>query len=113
MTRSCEQLLDVLVDVGDTQWSINATKEHLHKSLYKLLKPVNYKHEEYSSAVFKSLWTKEVDYPFLNQQSKASIYSNGFNDEVPENVKFMTGQLAGNYELKDFGGHLWHDDGGK
>jgi len=113
MTRSCEQLLDVLVDVGDTQWSINATKEHLHKSLYKLLKPVNYKHEEYSSAIFKSLWTKEVDYPFLNQQSKASIYSNGFNDEVPENVKFMTGQLAGNYELKEFGGHLWHDDGGK
>lgn len=113
MAKSCEQLLDVLIDVGDSQWSINATKENLFKSLHKSLTPINYKHEEFSSAVFKSLWTKELEFPFLNQQSKATIYSNGFNDEVPENVRFMTGQLAGNYELKDFGGHLWHDSGDK
>lgn len=111
MTKSCESLLDLLLEVGDSQWSVNATKEKLSKSLYPHYQPVNYKQEEYSSAVFKSLWTKELHFPFKNLNSKASIYSNGFNDGIAENVKFRTGQFDGNYEFKDFGGHIWHDTG--
>lgn len=111
MTKSCETLLDLLLEVGDSQWSVNATKEKLSKALYPHYQPVNYKQEEYSSAVFKSLWTKELHFPFKNLNSKASIYSNGFNDGIAENVKFRTGQFDGNYEFKDFGGHIWHDTG--
>lgn len=110
MTKSCESLLDVLLEIGDSQWSINATKEFLSTSLHNSYRPVNYKLEEYSSAVFKSLWTKELEFPF-NSQGNASIYSNGFNDEIPENVKFKSGQFSGNYELKDLGGQIWHDTG--
>jgi len=111
MSKSCESLLDVLLEIGDSQWSINATKEFLSTSLHNSYRPVNYKLEEYSSAVFKSLWTKELEFPFNNSQSNASIYSNGFNDEIPENVKFKSGQFSGNYELKDLGGQIWHDTG--
>lgn len=111
MTKSCESLLDLLLEVGDKQWSINATKELLSKDLYGSYTPVNYKLEEYSSAVFKSLWTKDLDFPFNNSQSNASIYSNGFNDEIPENVKFRSGQFSGNHELSDLGGQIWHDTG--
>jgi len=110
MTKSCEDLLDLLIEVGGEQWSINATKEFLSKSLHHSYTPVNYKLEEYSSAVFKSLWTKELDFPF-NGQGNASVYSNGFNDEVPQNVRFKAGQFSGNHELNQLGGHIWHDTG--
>ncbi len=113
MTRSCKELLDTIIDVGDSQWSLNATKDSISNALYKLHQPVNYKHEDYASAIFKNLWTKEVNFPFSSKRSKSSIYSNGFNDEVPENVNFQAGQLEGNYELEDFGGHIWHDNGDK
>jgi hypothetical protein len=110
MTKSCEDLLDLLIEVGGEQWSINATKEFLSKSLHDSYTPVNYKLEEYSSAVFKRLWTKELDFPF-NGQGNASVYSNGFNDEVPQNVRFKAGQFSGNHELNQLGGHIWHDTG--
>ena len=111
MTKSCENLLDLLIEVGDEQWSINATKEFLSKSLHNSYTPVNYKLEEYSSAVFKNLWTKELEFPFNNTQGNASLYSNGFNDEVPQNVRFKAGQLSGNHELNELGGQIWHDTG--
>jgi len=111
MSKSCESLLDLLKDIDDSQWSINATKSHINKQIFNKLESVNYKEEQYSSNIFKSLWTKEIEFPLSDNKSKSTIYSNGFNDEIPENVLFKNGMLDGNYELKDIGGHIWHDTG--
>ena len=113
MSKSCEDLLDIVIDRGASEWSINATKERLNKSLHRFLQTVNFKQEEYSSALFKSLWTKKLESPLKNNSSKATIYSNGFNDHVPSNIRFRAGQLQANYEMQDRGGHIWHDSGDK
>jgi len=111
MNNSCESLLEIIKEIGEPDWSINATKSNINKKVFDKLQQINYKQEDYSSAIFKSLWTKEVYFPLTNNKVKSTIFSNGFNDEHPENVLFKNGQLEGNYELKDFGGHIWHDTG--
>lgn len=111
MTKSCESLLDLLKDIGESQWSINATKSVINEKIIDKLESVNYKEEQYSSNLFKSLWTKEIEFPLHDNKAKSTLYSNGFNDEIPENVLFKNGVLEGNYELTDVGGHIWHDTG--
>ena len=64
MSRTCENILDTILEYKtQNTWSINATKDHITPKLLKNLNTINYKQELYSSAIFKSLWTKEYEYP--------------------------------------------------
>ena len=124
MSRTCENILDSILEYKtQNTWSINATKDHITPKLLKNLNTINYKQELYSSAIFKSLWTKEYEYP---SGKKDFITSSGtfnsmpppnfedYNDELDgSHIIFKQGVMHTNFGLANIGGYVYHDTGDK
>ena len=124
MSRTCENILDSILEYKtQNTWSINATKDHITPKLLKNLNTINYKQELYSSAIFKSLWTKEYEYP---SGKKDFITASGtfnsmplpnfedYNDELDaSHIIFKQGVMHTNFGLANIGGYVYHDTGDK
>lgn len=117
MTNSCKSLLDNLLSLDRPNWSVSTSKELINKLVFDNLTDINYKQEEYSSALFKKLWTKEIDIEedkITRSISGNNIWSTQFNDELdPTHVTINNGVVGGNFGMFELGINVWHDSESK
>ena len=61
MISSCKHLLNEILELDKPNWSVSPSKELINSAVFDKITDINFKQEEYSSAVFKKLWNKELD----------------------------------------------------
>lgn len=117
MTNSCKSLLDNLLSLDRPNWSVSTSKELINKLVFDNLTDINYKQEEYSSALFKKLWTKEIDIEddkITRSVSGSDIWSTQYNNELdPTHVTINNGVASGNFGMFKEGISVWHDSESK
>lgn len=117
MISSCKHLLDKILDLDKPNWSVSPSKEIINSAVFDKITDINFKQEEYSSAVFKKLWTKELDIERDKLTRSITGYDfsgRQFNDELdPTHLVFNNGNVSSNYGCYQAGIHVWHDAEGK
>lgn len=113
MISSCKHLLDKLLERDKPNWSISTSKEIIHSKVFEKITDINFKQEEYSSAVFKKLWTKDLDIKEDKVTDTITGYdfsSTQYNDELdPTHLIFNNGKISSNFGCYQAGIHVWHD----
>ena len=117
MISSCKHLLDKILDLDKPNWSVSPSKEIINGAVFDKITDINFKQEEYSSAVFKKLWTKELDIERDKLTRSITGYDfsgRQFNDELdPTHLVFNNGNVSSNFGCYQAGIHVWHDAEGK
>jgi len=117
MISSCKHLLDKILDLDKPNWSVSPSKEIINSAVFDKITDINFKQEEYSSAVFKKLWTKELDIERDKLTRSITGYDfsgRQFNDELdPTHLVFNNGNVSSNFGCYQAGIHVWHDAEGK
>jgi len=117
MISSCKHLLDKILELDKPNWSVSPSKEIINSAVFDKITDINFKQEEYSSAVFKKLWTKELDIETDKLTRSITGYDfsgRQFNDELdPTHLVFNNGNVSSNFGCYQAGIHVWHDAEGK